>query len=130
MSESRIGQKRSLETRKKMSEAQKGSKGSNWQGGKTEIARSIRNSSEYKQWRKAVYERDNYTCQWPGCGKRGGKLNADHIKSFKDYPELRFVLENGRTLCIECHKKTETYGWKVKNNKKTVDKVQLDKLEA
>ena len=62
----------------------------------------IRNSQEYKDWRKAVFERDNYTCQ--SCGKHGGKLNAHHIKPFKDYPKLRLVLDNGITLCAECHK--------------------------
>lgn len=36
--------------------------------------------------------------------------NADHIKSFKDHPELRTDLQNGRTLCVDCHRKTDTYG--------------------
>jgi 5-methylcytosine-specific restriction endonuclease McrA len=66
---------------------------------------------EYKNWRKAVYERDNYTCQF--CGKRGD-LNADHIKPLYTNPELAYDVNNGRTLCVECHKKTDTWGRKVK----------------
>lgn len=59
-------------------------------------------TSEYQQWRKAVYERDNYTCQKCGDNK-GGNLNAHHIKSFVDYPRLRYVVSNGITLCEKCH---------------------------
>jgi hypothetical protein len=63
-------------------------------------------------WRKEVYKRDNFTCQH--CGQIGGKLNAHHIKDAKHYPELILILENGITLCYECHKKTDTWGWKNK----------------
>lgn len=80
----------------------------NWKGGKTEAGKLIRNSKEYSLWRTAVFERDNFTCVW--CYEKGGKLEADHIKPFAYYPELRFAIDNGRTLCINCHKKTETYG--------------------
>lgn len=106
------GKKHSLESRKKKSLAQLGEKGSNWQGGKTPINRLIRRRSEYKLWRESVFERDNYTCQI--CGKRGGYLNADHIKPFAFFPELRFAIDNGRTLCLECHRKTPTWGGRIK----------------
>lgn len=68
----------------------------------------IRKSPAYKNWRKSVFERDNYTCV--SCEERGGKLNADHIKPFAFYPELRLELSNGRTLCVPCHRETPTWG--------------------
>ena len=68
----------------------------------------IRKSPEYKNWRKQVFERDNYTCVI--CGKYGSSLHADHIKEFALYPKLRFEVSNGRTLCVSCHRKTESYG--------------------
>jgi len=107
------GKKRSPETRLKMKEAQLGEKGNNWRGGIYPENKRIRGSSDYKIWRDKVFERDNFTCQI--CTKRGGTLNADHIKPFSQFPELILEINNGRTLCVPCHKKTETYGWKIYN---------------
>jgi 5-methylcytosine-specific restriction endonuclease McrA len=107
------GKKHTEEFKKKMSEKNKGSKNVWWRGGVSTQNNIIRHSTEYKLWRKAVFERDNYTCIW--CGQRGVKLNADHIKPFSLYPELRFAIDNGRTLCEDCHKKTNTYGNKIKS---------------
>lgn len=73
------------------------------------------NSPEYKLWRKSVFERDNYTCI--ECGQIGGILNADHIKAFSLFPDLRFDIKNGRTLCVNCHKKTDSYGVKLNKRK-------------
>ena len=104
----RLGKKCSKETKIKMSIAHLGKKSHFWKGGITAINILIRNSSEYKLWRTAVFERDNYTCVWCGDNK-GGNLEADHIKPFAQYPELRFAIDNGRTLCKKCHKTTCTY---------------------
>ncbi len=85
----------------------------NWNGGVTKERVKIWHSVLYKVWRMAVFMRDDYTCVW--CGARNGEgknvyLEADHIKPFAEYPDLRFDLFNGRTLCRECHRKTDTYG--------------------
>ncbi len=118
-----LGKKHSLESVKKMSETHKrkgtgkwskwnqfGNKNPMWKGGVTPKTEIIRKSLEYELWRKSVFERDNYTCQM--CGIRGYKLEADHIKRFSEFPELRFVIDNGRTLCKDCHRKTDNYGTK------------------
>lgn len=80
----------------------------NWRGG---ISPRVLNTIEYKLWRKAVFERDNYTCQ--SCGtEQSGIFQAHHIKSWAKYPKLRFEVSNGQTLCKKCHEKTDTFGVK------------------
>lgn len=88
-----------------------GEKNPMWDGGKTSEHKRLRHSVEYRNWRKSVFERDNYTCQ--NCGEKGGYLEADHIKPLVFFPELAFELSNGKTLCDPCHRKTDTYGHKV-----------------
>lgn len=125
---SRTGKKygpHSEETKKKIglsnSIAQKGKKrpwraGANtwsWKGGVTNKNEAIRKSMEYKIWRKSVFERDDFTCQI--CKVRGVELQADHIKPFAYYPELRFDINNGRTLCKPCHMTTPTYSNRYKH---------------
>jgi 5-methylcytosine-specific restriction endonuclease McrA len=107
------GKKDKLQTRLKKRDNNLGSKSHFWKGGLTGKNRLLRNSFESKEWRKQVYERDNYTCQI--CGIRSGKgikvlLEADHIKPWFSHPELRFEISNGRTLCKSCHRKTDTFG--------------------
>jgi 5-methylcytosine-specific restriction endonuclease McrA len=75
-----------------------------------------------REWRTAIFQRDKYTCR--RCKVKGGRLQAHHIKPYKDYPSLRYVLSNGLTLCVPCHKRTKTYGWQKyhKNRKKIAAK--------
>lgn len=69
----------------------------------------VMDSPEYRKWRWTVFRRDNYTCQI--CGKKvSGHIEAHHIKSWKDYPDLRYDIDNGITLCKECHKEIHKVG--------------------
>jgi hypothetical protein len=64
--------------------------------------KDYRATNSYKEWRLSVFNRDNFTCQ--KCNMVGGKLEAHHIKKFHDFPELRFDVANGITLCRNpCH---------------------------
>lgn len=98
---------------KALSRRQRGEANSQWKGGVASGERRPRACAEASAWRKAVFERDNWTCQ--ACGARSVKgraveLNADHILPFAEYPELRWEVGNGRTLCVQCHRKTDTWG--------------------
>jgi len=123
--------------RKDLSEAQKGKigywrdkkrpeiAGSNchlWRGGLTRLVKQIREDIKYKQWRREIFERDNFTCRF--CKIEGGRIQADHYpKSFAKVLRENKIktleeaincgelwdINNGRTLCLDCHKKTDTY---------------------
>lgn len=99
----------------------------NWKGGITKLVEAIRKSDCYKKWRFNVFKRDDFKCIICNSTKN---IECDHIYPFKLlledgkitsveesvlYEPLWNVL-NGRTLCKECHKKTETYGRRKKNN--------------
>ena len=77
----------------------------NWKGGITEENHKIRTSTEYKLWRMSVLQRDMFSCV--ACGYRSKGKNSrdvvvDHIQPFSLFPELRFDMDNGRTLCRNC----------------------------
>ena len=81
-----------------------------WRGGVSKINKTERQLAmqtiEYKLWRSSVFERDNFTCV--ECKAHGVRLEADHIKQWRDFPELRYDINNGRTLCRVCH---QMIGW-------------------
>ncbi len=106
ISKSLTGRKQSEETRIKKGLALKGDKSHFWKGGCSKKNRNARYSIKYKLWREKVFKRDNYICQ--DCGVRGGYLEAHHIKSWANYPKLRYIINNGITYCLKCHKKNDT----------------------
>lgn len=79
----------------------------NWKGGVSTENHRIRTSAAYRNWRTEVLSRDKYICQ--RCGKEGGKLNVHHIKSFCANKELRTSIDNGITLCEECHREVHKH---------------------
>ena len=116
------GHHHTLESRLKIGKNNKGEKCHFWKGGITLLTDKIRTCFKYRQWRSDIYTRDNFICQI--CDQRGGEKNADHypesfssiinrlkIKSFEQALECEELwnLNNGRTLCVPCHKKTDTY---------------------
>lgn len=86
----------------------KGIKSYLWKGGVTPVNKLIRRSTEFRLWREAVFKRDDWICQ--DCKERGGELHPHHIKPFAIFPELRFAIDNGLTLCKKCHMKTDSWG--------------------
>jgi len=72
----------------------------------TDRIKKLRSCKEYREWRKSVIERD-VICVLCGSDKQ---LEVDHIKSLALNPHLALDINNGRVLCKECHKKTDTYG--------------------
>lgn len=108
------------ETKRKISEAKTGkprpdmvgANNPNWKNGSTPKRKKDMESLEYKDWRRKIFKRDDYTCQDCGRKRKSGDrviLEAHHKKSYSEFPELRYKVENGITLCRECHNKTKFF---------------------
>jgi hypothetical protein len=108
------GKHHSEETKLFMSLCRRGKGNTNWKGGLTAIIKGIRRSPEYYQWRKAVLGRDKHICQ--DC-QSGENLDAHHIQSIIEYPKGIFDVDNGLTLCKDCHDK-HTWWQRIKPKKK------------
>ena len=77
-----------------------------WKGDLAIRHRDGRELPEYRDWRKSVFDRDHYTCQC--CGNRNGDgktvyLEAHHIFNWRANVDLRYDVDNGITLCKDCH---------------------------
>lgn len=103
---------------------QKGPASHLWKGGVCGKDRRERNSAAASHWRAEVMKRDDYTCQI--CNKRGGRLSADHILPWSMYPELRYELRNGRTLCWPCHLGLVTTGYRGKTLREFIEQCVMD----
>lgn len=110
------GKINSPETRAKQAISKMWAKNPFWKGWITEEHKCIRGSAAYRDWRTSVFERDSYKCTccnkkwwWSKAEKRQINIQADHIKPFAMHPDLRFDINNGRTLCEDCHRKTPTW---------------------
>lgn len=85
----------------------KGERNPAWKGGISDRWSKLRFSQEYINWRKSIFERDNYICQ--GCGyDKGNILQAHHILPKKSFPHLILSIDNGLTLCKKCHQKAHS----------------------
>jgi len=110
-----MGRRPTEETRIKMSISQtgricwwkgkRGSEAANWQGGRVDQIKILRNSEEFKQWRIKVFQRDCHTCQECGSNKSNA-LQAHHIIPIRKDLTRIFDLNNGITLCQTCHGRT------------------------
>jgi len=79
-----------------------GEKNGNWKGGISAENKKQRIKFS-RELQKSILERDKYTCQI--CNQRGGQLQVDHIQPWSKFIELRFDIDNCRTLCMSCHYK-------------------------
>ena len=95
-----------------------------WKGG-VASSRVERATIEYRDWRKSVFTKDHYTCVCCGSrNKHGGKnieLHAHHICNWNDNKDLRYITENGVTLCSSCHYKFHSIYGKKNNTKKQLE---------
>ena len=88
-----------------------GVESSNWKGGVSRERDRVMSTVQYSQWRKSVFERDNYTCQ--KCKQKGYQLEAHHIIPYSiDFTKI-LDINNGITFCKKCHKQYHSiYGVK------------------
>jgi endogenous inhibitor of DNA gyrase (YacG/DUF329 family) len=71
-----------------------------WKGGTSLNGPRAKYKGELKRWREAVFRRDQFKCV--ECG-RSGEIQAHHIQTLSDRPDLALELSNGKTLCVPCH---------------------------
>ena len=109
------GVEKAMALRKLRSESRKGEK-CNWWRGTSWQNRNKHVGTKYSKWRITVFQRDDWTCC--ACGRKGGYMEAHHLKSWKNFPGLRLVVDNGITLCKKpCHILANKVQRRIENNK-------------
>lgn len=96
-----MGREVTEEFRERMSFLTRGWKNGNWQGG-TSSEHAKWYSDVGNAWRNSILERDGFVCQ--SCNQHGGDLNAHHILPYSQHPDFRAAIDNGITLCEDCHR--------------------------
>lgn len=89
--------------------AKRGEASCHWKGGTGTARHREMVGWRYKEWRRAVFQRDAHTCRRCGAGWRTW-IHADHVVAWADDPSLRYDVANGLTLCYRCHF-AKTFGW-------------------
>lgn len=95
-----LGYVPSEETRKKISESHKGERNYLWISDRTQLKddHKDRGGQLHREWSLNVKNRDGWKCKISN-GDCSGRLEAHHILGWKSYPELRYQITNGITLC-------------------------------
>ncbi len=78
----------------------KGSKPWNWMEDRSKLKLGDRSfhDPQYKQWHKAVKNRDGWKCKISN-SDCSGRLEAHHILPWSSHPKLRYEVNNGIALC-------------------------------
>jgi hypothetical protein len=61
------------------------------------------------RWRRECRIRDNYTCQFPGCGRESKRIDVHHIAKRSQRRDLKFTISNGVCLCRDHHDWTDKH---------------------
>lgn len=99
-----IGKKASDETKKKMSDARRGDKHYNWQGGKSLEPYDANFNARLKEFIRDLFDRKCYLCDKNEV-ENGNKLDVHHI----NYDKLDVRVLNLISLCHRCHTSTNHY---------------------
>jgi hypothetical protein len=68
-----------------------------------------RESPAEKKFKREVRERDNYTCQFPGCVRSSKRIDVHHVAKRSQRPDLKLTVSNGICLCRAHHDWTDTH---------------------
>lgn len=116
-----LGRKHSDLTKMKQSLSKIGKNNPNWSGGMTSLQIQIRGRAKYKKWANECKKRDNFLCQI--CKEQKKELHTHHLYSFSNKLkenniatvdqalkcESLWRLEDGITMCLDCHERTYNY---------------------